>query len=203
VIQLVRSSCIIFSLRLVSPETGKGNKSVSDDTYSKVRVGKHLSDMFTRKNGLKQGEALSSLLFNFAVEIAVRRVQVNKYGLKLYGTHQLLVYTDDVNIMGGIVHTVRKNTKALVVDSKETCLEVNGDTAVYMVMSRDQKTRRSHNINNDDCSCERVVQFKYLETNLTYRNSIQEQIKNILTTGNFFCLPVCSPKIERLRYTEP
>ena len=51
---------------------------------------------------------------------------------------------------------------------------------LYMVMSLDQNTGRSHNINNDDSSCERVVQFKYLETTLTYQSSIQEQIKNIL-----------------------
>jgi hypothetical protein len=56
-------------------------------TYSRVRVGKNLSAIFTIRNGLKQGGALSPLLFNFALEYSIRRVQVNQGGWKLDGTH--------------------------------------------------------------------------------------------------------------------
>jgi hypothetical protein len=57
--------------------------------------------------------------FNFALEYVIRRVQVIQDGLKLSGTHQLLVYADDVNILGGSVHTTKENAEALVVASKE------------------------------------------------------------------------------------
>jgi hypothetical protein len=86
--------------------------------------------MILIKNVLKQCDILSPLHFNYALEIPIRRVQVN-------GTHQLLAYADDVNRLRGSVHTTREDAEALIVSSKETGLEVNVDQTKYMFMSRD------------------------------------------------------------------
>jgi hypothetical protein len=72
------------------------------EKYSRVRIGKNLLD-----NSLKHEDALSPILFNLALECAIRRVQVNQGGLKLNGTHQLLAYADDVNVLGGSMHIVK------------------------------------------------------------------------------------------------
>ena len=77
------------------------------------------------------------MLFNSALEFAIRRVQVIQDGLKLNGTHQVLVYADDVNILGGSVHTIKENAETfVVVASKETGQEVNADKAKYVHVSR-------------------------------------------------------------------
>jgi len=79
------------------------------ETYRRVRVGKNVSDRFPIRNGLKHGDVLSQMFFNFVLEYVIRRVQVNQDGFKLNGTHQLLAYANDVNILGGSVHTLKKN----------------------------------------------------------------------------------------------
>jgi len=143
--------------------------------------------MFPIRNSLKQGDALSPLLFNFVLEYSIRRVQVIQDGLKLNGTNQVLVYADDVIMLGGSVHTVKENAEALVVASKENGLEANANKSKYMVMSRDQNAGRNRNNKIDNSSFEKVEEFKYLGTTLTNQNSIQEQIKNRLKSGNACC----------------
>ena len=75
--------------------------------------------------------ALSPSIFRFALEYAIRKVQVNQDGLKLIGTHQLLLYADDVNVLGGSVHTINENAEALVAASNKTGLEVYADKTKY------------------------------------------------------------------------
>ena len=89
------------------------------ETYSRIRVGKNVSDRFPIRSGLKQGDALSPMLFNYALVCTIRRVQVNQDGLKLNGTHQLLAYAVDVNILGGSIHTLKENAEALVAATRE------------------------------------------------------------------------------------
>ena len=118
--------------------------------------------------------------FNFASEYAIRRVQVNEDGLKLNGTHQLLVYADDVNILGGSVHTAKENAEALIMASKESLLQVNADKTKYVVKPQDHNAGQSHGMKTDNSSFERLEEFKYLGTTLTNQNSIQEEIKRRL-----------------------
>ena len=136
--------------------------------------------MFPLTNGLRLGDALSSLLFKFPLQYAFMMVD----GLKVNGTHQILVYADDANILGGSVHTIKENAKSLMVASKEIGLEVNADKTKHMVMSRGQNAGKCHSMKIDNSSFERVEEFRYLGTTVRNQNSIQQEIKNRLKLGN-------------------
>jgi hypothetical protein len=128
-----------------------------NETYSKVRIGKHLFDNFPIQNGLKQGDALSPLLFNFALEYAIRKVEESQVGLKLSRTRQLLAYADDVNILGNNIDTMDKNAETLIDASKEVGLERNAEETKYMLLSRQQNVSQNRDIKIANRSFEDVT----------------------------------------------
>jgi hypothetical protein len=118
---------------------------VFNETYIKVRISKHLSDSFPIQNGQRQRDALSPLLFNFALEYAIGKIQKNQVELKLSGTHQFLVYPNDAILLGENARTRKESTETLIDASKEVGLEINVEKN-YMLISRHQNTGHNWDI---------------------------------------------------------
>jgi hypothetical protein len=143
-----------------------------------------LSDSFPIQNGLKQGNALSQLLYNFALEYAIRKVQENQVGLKLNGIHQLLTYADEVNLLGDNIDTIMKNPETLIDASKEVGPEISVKKTKYMLLSRHQNVGQNRDIKIANRSFGNVSQFKYFGTTVTNQCLIQEEIKRRMNSGN-------------------
>jgi hypothetical protein len=108
----------------------------------------------------------------------------NQVELKLYGTHQLLDYADDVNLLGDNIDTIKENTETLIDGSKEVGLGITVEKTKYMLLYRHQNVGQNRDIKMANRSFGNVSLFKYLGAIVTNQNLIQEEIKRRLNSGN-------------------
>jgi hypothetical protein len=129
-------------------------------------------------------DALSPLLFKFALEYAIRKVHESHVELKFNGTHQLLFYADDVNLQGDNIDPIKKSTETLIDASNEVGLEVNAETTKCMLLARHQNVGKNHDMKIANRCFENVAQLRYFGTAVTNQNLIHEEIKGRLNSGN-------------------
>jgi hypothetical protein len=133
-----------------------------------------LFDSFPIQNVLKQEDALSLLVFSFASEYVITNVQETRVGMNLNGTHQLLAYADDVNLLGNNIDTAEKNIETLIDACREVGLELNVEKTKYILLSRHHNSGQNRNKKIANRSFENVSPFKYLRTTVTNQNLVQE-----------------------------
>jgi hypothetical protein len=105
-------------------------------------------------------------------------------GLKLNGTHQLLAYADDVNLLGDNIDSIKKNTESFICASKEAGLEINVEKTKFMLLSRHQNVFQHRHRVISNRSFENVSEFKYFGMTLANQNLVQKDIKMRLNCDN-------------------
>ena len=151
----------------------------------KIAMLGELANCFSIKRGVKQGDALSTILFNVVLERAIRGMEINPGGTIYNRTSQILAYADDVVIISRSGQELRHMFMQLESESKKVGLKINESKTKYMITSRStNKWSHLNELRIENFGFERVNRFKYLGSLITENNVITEEIKERLKDGN-------------------
>jgi len=148
-------------------------KICNSNTICKVRWQGEQSPLFEVKSGLKQGDALSPILFNLAFEQVIRDVEDRV--MELNKNMTLLAYADDVVILGNSRQEVGHTVEKLIASSRKMGLIINEAITKYMLMLRHTPVKK--NLTAGPYTFEQVDDFKYLGVNINYKNDMHNEIK--------------------------
>lgn len=152
---------------------------------SKVRVNNKLSNSFEINNGLKQGDALSPLLFNLVLEKAIRSAEIKTELLSIQGPKLLLAYADDIDLIGDSILSTKDIFNKVERATREVGLKINEEKTKYMCINKTtRRDRIGQNVTINNYNFERVQRFKYLGAVITDDNDVTEEIKSRIQSGN-------------------
>ena len=153
---------------------------------------------------MRQGDALSTVLFNIVLERAVRRIEINPGGTIYNRVSQVVAYADDLVLISRSVQELQEHFLQLEQEAKKVGLSVNTLKTKYMIATRnDNRWGNSNTVQIGDNNFERVYKFKYLGSIVSVDNKISDEISERLKDGNRSygaLLPLMKSKIsQRMR----
>lgn len=154
------------------------------DTRCKIMVDNTFSETFSIETGLRQGDKLSTILFNLALEKVVRAMSINWAGTIFYTSNQVTAFADDADLIGRGTLAVKGPFVEMEKEASKVGLAINENKTKYLAMERKQGSRVGQNITIDTYNFEVVQSFKYLGSVLNVTNDVEEEIKTRITQGN-------------------
>lgn len=145
-----------------------------------------LSEPFTIKTGLRQGDCLSTLLFNLALEKVILDLSNKGKGTILNKSNQLLAFADDIDVVGRNITAVKEGFLELEEKARQMGLRVNEEKTKFLKMTEGARGRIRQNITLGDFNFEAVQSFKYLGSVVNENNDIEEEIRTRILQDNKF-----------------
>jgi hypothetical protein len=155
-------------------------------TKGRVKIEGELFEESDIKEGLRQGDMLSKILFNLALKKVVREVDIANMGGTLFNRlTQYLVYADDIELIARRLRDVEEGGVARMESkAEEIGLRINSDKTKYMLLSRKGPSGQHRNIIINGTTYKQCSSCKYLGSLITEDDNMKEEIRSRIAAGN-------------------